>query len=296
MHFAEKCVKIYINMLENIEKNIQMVNFTYFTRYPSDIDAEDAERTHTHSFYELFIKLEGNCGYTVEDKRHELQSAELIIVPPGHRHRMEKNACNEQNPIVRGLLMQFDIPEEQREHPVFALLSAPRVIALNTIPEIVTLIHAVSHHGAIFSEDEFRLLEKTYVMQLLMLLYKLTFVTVNVDSRMNHITLHILAYIHQHLTEKLNVRSIAATLKFNESYIANIFKKDMHITIMQYIKRRRLELTQALLFGGERPMQAMYKSGFTDYPNFFKEFRKMYGMTPKEMWLNYRKEAPQGKL
>lgn len=47
-----------------------------------------------------------------------------------------------------------------------------------------------------------------------------------------------------------------------------VFKKDMGISVMKYIKQRRMILADSLLYGGEKPVQAIYKSGYTIIPIF----------------------------
>ena len=280
-------------MIEEIDEFIKVVDMQYSTEY--FLGAEDCTppTAHAHPFFELFIMLEGDVRYTVDDRAFDLKSTQLIIVPPSHEHSIEKNERHKAGALVRGLTFQFEIRKDKKLLPLFAMLNTPQTLQLNSIPEMITLIHTVSHHHTLFSKEEFFLLRKTYLIQLLLLLYKFSYVNLNIDKPLNHLTIHVLAYINQHLTEKINVKSIATTLKFTESYITKTFKKDMQLSIMQYIKERRLRLAESLIFGGEKPIQAMYKSGFSDYSNFFKEFTKIYGITPKQMWTKYRKEAPQ---
>ena len=273
---------------------ITIRGFQYTTDYQTQ-QGEDGENhvPHSHDCFELFIMLEGELFYNVKKRKYHLRPTELIVVPPKHSHLVTKEKEQTKNAVVRGMTFQFEI---QTELPLeFAFLTEVKKFRLNSIPEIITLIHTIVHHRSIFSQNEFQVLLKTYTAQFLMLLYKFSHVSIGEDKSLSHLTLHIIAFINQHLTEKINVKALASTLKFTESYMTKTFKKDMKLSIMQYIKQRRMLLAESLIFGGEKPIQAMYKSGFTDYSNFFKEFVKTYGITPKEMWLKYRKEAPQDK-
>lgn len=267
-------------------------DFKYTTDYLSEIDAsEESLNPHSHNYHELFIMLEGNIVYTVNDTKYNLRPTELFIVPPKQLHTVARE--NTENTIVRGMTIHIEfeksIPSE------FSFLNKITPIKLSNTPEIITWIHTIIHHQSVFSPTEFQALLKTYMAQFLMLLYKFFCVSLNNDQALNHLTLHIIAFIEQHLTERINVKTLESALNFNESYISKTFKQDMNLSIMQYIKQRRMLLAEALIYGGEKPIQAMYKSGFTDYSNFFKEFVKTYGVSPKQVWLKYRKEAPQGK-
>ena len=274
--------------------SIVIRGFQYATDYQTQIeDAGENLAPHSHDCYELFIMLEGEVFYTIKKRKYCLRPTELLIVPPNHRHLITREETQTQNAIVRGMTLQFELTETLPTE--FAFLNEVHKVRLSNTPEIITWIHTIAHHQSIFSPSEFQVLLKTYTAQFLMLLYKFSYISIHEDKALSHLTLHIIAFINQHLTEKINVKALASTLKFTESYMTKTFKKDMKLSIMQYIKQRRMLLAEALIFGGEKPIQAMYKSGFTDYSNFFKEFVKTYGVTPKEMWLKYRKEAPQDK-
>lgn len=278
-----------------IEDRIRVETFEYSITYTQPEPQEDeppAERARP--FYELFIMLEGAAVYTVEKKKYALSPTQCVLIPPFFPAK-PTFTLSAQNPAVRTLVVRFYAEGDLSDLPFGGLLQKPFARQLNAIPEIITLIHNISHHNSVFTREEFALLHKTYLLQFLMLLNKLSGENFDTEKTLNHLTLHVLSYINQHLTEKINVKTIAAILNFTEPYITRTFKADMGISIMQYIKQRRLELAHSLIYGGEKPIQAMYKSGFTDYSNFFKIFIVRFGQTPKELWLKYRKESPQGK-
>lgn len=267
--------------------------FTFYSFHPKK--PEDA-REHTHRHFEIFILLEGHCTYRAKGKEYVLHPTEAIIIPPHSGHRVVYDDFSENDPLLRGLFFRFVLEPGSEYAELYGFLNKIRTVILNASPEIITLIHTINHHEAIFTEEEFSLLKKAYTIQLLLLLFKFFSEYADIPpQRVDHTTLHVLAYINQHLIDKLSVEKIADLFSFTKSHISAVFKKDMGISVMQYIKQRRMVLADSLLYGGEKPIQAMYKSGYSDYSNFFKDFVACHGVTPKQQWLKYRKEAPHGK-
>ncbi len=282
-----------MEMLDNLLHVKALKYFTFYSFHPKP--PADA-REHMHMHYEIFILLEGHCTYEAEGKEYVLHPTEAIIIPPRHGHRVEYENFEREDPLLRGLFFRFTLDASKEHEKLYSYLSRVRAVRLNAYPEVITLIHVINHHNAVFSEEEFLQLQKSYTLQLLLLMFKFSVeCEVPAPQRLDHITLHVLAYINQHLLEKISVQKIADLFSFATSHIAAIFKKDMGVSVMQYIKRRRMALADSLLYGGEKPIQAMYKCGYSDYSNFFKDFVAFHGTTPKQQWLKYRKEAPHGK-
>ena len=68
----------------------------------------------------------------------------------------------------------------------------------------------------------------------------------------------------------------------NKDYLARLFKKHTHSTIGHYISMRRVNMAQILLADGLTVSQVQEKMGFSSYAYFFKFFKKITGMSPKE--------------
>ena len=56
----------------------------------------------------------------------------------------------------------------------------------------------------------------------------------------------------------------------------------MGTSVYRYVLLKRLQHARQLLLDGASPGEASRESGFADYPNFYRSFRAVYGLSPQE--------------
>lgn len=92
-----------------------------------------------------------------------------------------------------------------------------------------------------------------------------------------------LDYIYAHLQEPLTVKDIADAIQLNPCYLSTLFKKEMQISISEYIRKERIKAAENLLKYSE--FSATDISNylcFSSHSHFIKVFRQYTGYTPKE--------------
>ncbi len=92
----------------------------------------------------------------------------------------------------------------------------------------------------------------------------------------------ILAYINTDLKEDLSLKSFAAHLNVNASYLSTLFSKEMGISLSEYVNQKRVDHAKKLLSGSEIPIKLVAEEcGFQDTHYFCRVFKKYTGETPK---------------
>ena len=88
------------------------------------------------------------------------------------------------------------------------------------------------------------------------------------------------------LASDLNLKTIAKTLNVNPSYLSSLFKKEVGVTLTEYVTSKRIEHAVFLLNSTSMQIStiALY-CGITDVQYFSKIFKKQIGKSPSE----YRK-------
>ena len=61
------------------------------------------------------------------------------------------------------------------------------------------------------------------------------------------------------------------------------FKRDMNISVYQYILRKKLILARQRIHEGESATAAAMSCGFNDYSSFYKQYKKMFEMDGVEL-------------
>lgn len=90
------------------------------------------------------------------------------------------------------------------------------------------------------------------------------------------------------LTADLSLKSLAEQINVNASYLSSLFRKEVGITLTEYVNRYRVAYAQMLLLQTEMPIKAIaVKCGISDLNYFIRLFKRIGGVTPKV----YREKA-----
>lgn len=93
----------------------------------------------------------------------------------------------------------------------------------------------------------------------------------------------IARYIDAHYAEKVTLEDIAAALGYNKNYLCTTFKDETSMTIMDYLRRVRIERTCELIEMSDYTFsQICFMVGFHSIHHFNRIFKEIMGVTPSE--------------
>ena len=84
------------------------------------------------------------------------------------------------------------------------------------------------------------------------------------------------------VSEELSVEAVAKQLNVSASLLSHAFKKEMNISFYQYVLKKRLTLAFQKIKDGEPAVLVAERCGFHDYSNFYRQYKKAFGVTPSE--------------
>ena len=92
------------------------------------------------------------------------------------------------------------------------------------------------------------------------------------------------AYVEKNFSNAdLTVGDVAANVYLNPGYLRSLYKKEMGLTINNYITQLRMNRARELIEKGEVKLSEVASlSGFNDAGYFSKCFRRFYGLSPSE--------------
>lgn len=91
------------------------------------------------------------------------------------------------------------------------------------------------------------------------------------------------AYMKARFNENIALDDIAAAAFLSASYASRIFKKELNVSIMDYLLRLRMSEAKKLLWNSEYSIEEIAaKTGYADSSYFTKVFRKTEKMTPSQ--------------
>lgn len=93
----------------------------------------------------------------------------------------------------------------------------------------------------------------------------------------------VINYVHNYFNEDIRLESIAAIFHVSEPYLSKTFKQVSGQNLNEFITTVRIEEAKKILLEGRVNIQDITSLvGFTDSVYFYKVFKKVTGMTPKE--------------
>ena len=102
----------------------------------------------------------------------------------------------------------------------------------------------------------------------------------------NELVVKILNYIDDNLYKRITMDEISSIFYFNKDYLMRIFKKELDITIMDYINKRRIYNSLDLLKNSDDLIiKIALNSGYSSLEYYSETFTKILGVSP----LTYRK-------
>jgi len=92
----------------------------------------------------------------------------------------------------------------------------------------------------------------------------------------------VLEYIGLNYQRPLTLRTIARELSASSDYIGKLLKQDLGLSFSMYINGIRVEKAKSMIIEGDLSISDIAaRTGFGSEQNFFKQFKRHTGVTPK---------------
>lgn len=219
-----------------------------------------------HTFHEIIYFMEGDGEFISEDIHAKVPAGTLIIVPKKTYHQMMIHG----NPkdYCRCTLHFGDRQDCAEGMGIQKLVQADR----NTEYLFRQLIENRSGENAPAILDA--------VLTLLLCDLRQKESGLAAESPQNAIVQSAVKFINGNLYSRITVEEIARACMISPSSLSHIFKKEMGISLHRFIIRKRLINAYQKIAAGEPATLVAMDCGFNDYSGFYKQYKKMFGVSP----------------
>lgn len=255
--------------------------------YCKNVDRPENHFMHINQYCELYVFIEGDVNYIVEDMIFPLKKGDIVIITPYEVHKavLKKRGYYERFyfliPIDAFSYMTCDplkkILEQIKIHKnLISLSNVERKKAIDILYEMKKLAKKKS-------ENE-------------MLIYSLFLKFIDIINRnigasaddyiarntqqFPQILSDILRYIDENLTDIKTAEEISEHFHISSPYLSTLFKSYTDIGIKKYIQLRKISYAKSLLDSGRNVTEACFESGFNSCSYFIKTFKEHIGATP----------------
>lgn len=231
--------------------------------------------SHAHAVCEVYINLSGDVAFSVENRIYSVSRGSVILTMPYEFHHCiyRSNAPHSHywitfTPVREAEFLQIFFCREKGTRNRIDLDEG----ALGDLCQI--LDDLIAHPGSGLQRQ----------IQILRFFQILTQgVVAQPEAMLENLPRDVtdaLSFMDRHLTEELDVATIAEACHVSVNTLERHFQERLGISPFAMLRKKRLFASMLHLQNGCSVTEAAMLSGFSDYSNYIQLFRKQFGMTP----------------
>ena len=240
----------------------------------------DAEQfvVHSHDVWEIIYLRSGNISGVIGAKTYKLHKNSLIIFRPYTPHCITVNGTADYE--------RYDIIFDDKALAKNICKKIPNnleVIDFNANRYVADVFSKLDYYYENLAPEAYKVVLVNAVEEIILNLSIASDENYNGGlTELNPVVRRALDYIERNYTRTMNVADICEELFITKSHLHHLFVEHLGVSPKRYINTRRLTRAQKLIRMGERPNEVYSACGFADYATFFRNYKTLFGHTPKE--------------
>jgi len=245
---------------------------------PPHITAADDYRCGDSFLATVFLKGRGVCF--VDGESYIIEAGDMVLIGPECMRSFRVEQTGEHERLSVYLSADAFLPLLEYDLQLDKMFYAGGVHRLSDHPRIWEQVLFIRDTAA--ACDAARQAEvHLAVLQLLVRLSDVTKRTTAAEPPCGSLQVReICRYIADNLGEKLDHASIKAALSVSRYQLTQIFPRYTGMTLTEYILQKRILRATELVRQGFSLTEAAAEVGFSTYSHFYKEFRRIRGVSP----------------
>lgn len=258
-----------------------------------------AMEIHHHNFYELLYIAEGEFACLIDNTTYFLKKGDFFLIDRNKMHHYQYVEKKHENTkrillwITKAFLDELSGSETDLT-ACFSMEGAPAY-------------HFPSHHEDKLADYLFQimfgvsstegmdaqqmLIEKSYLTLFFVYLNRLCarqrFRISEEETSINEAMKKVFDYIDSHIAEPVTMEELTELTGMNRYQLMRTFRNATGMTAHDFIIKKRLVRACEEIWKG-CPISDVYRNcGFSDYSSFFRNFKKVYDMSPREFKMRF---------
>ena len=238
---------------------------------------------HTHNEYEIYMFIEGNSNFIVENKIYELEPGDIIITRKNEMHRVHhKEECEYKSLVIMVAPAYFKKYgcEEYEKAFTNSFLDKENKISVD-MAEKTGILDAVSRlrkYSEACTKPDAPVIIST-ITEILYLINEIS--NFKPSAIVPTLIKKIMNYISLNIENDISLDDLADEFFVSKYHLCFKFKKFTGLTIGEYITQKRLALADNYIKNGETLSSAASKAGFSSYSAFYKAYKKNHNSSPR---------------
>ena len=247
---------------------------------------------HTHSFYEIiYVSEVSDIQYILGNDCYSLKKGDILMIAPGVQHKPifpEKMS----GPYTRYTIwMESEFIEQaaasfpEIRYAIDRCSENKRWILRNINGHFDYLNTRLEYIWNEWTEQRYAC-SPAAAYSLLSTLASISRTCHDHDTQSaraaNDLSSRVYMYIGNHLADDLTLKAVAEAFHVSPSSLSHQFQKKMGVSFHRCVIERRLLEAKTLIIDGLPMSEVQTSCGFTDYPGFYRMFKKEYGISPRD--------------
>ena len=238
---------------------------------------------HVHDDYEIFLFLEGDAKYVVEENTYTLEPGDIIIIRKNLLHRIYHNSETTYKRIVINIRPEFFTENgcgEYEQEFINPPKNSSDKIDADTVRSsgIFDAIMRLEKYSGNFEELSLPVVRATLVEILYLINSISTYSQADeTDSRLKD----IIKYLNTAFVGEISLDELEKRFYISKYHLCRIFNQATGLTVHKYITDKRLTYAVDLMKNGDSVAYASEKAGFSNYSSFYRAYVKKFGCGPR---------------
>ena len=267
--------------MKNAKHSLTLTQFNNFELnyyFHDELDVYDKKvfPHHIHDRLEMYVLLDGDVSFSVESSVYKMSAGDAVIIKPNEIH----NCILESNSVHKHMCLWFDSSNEflfgdflNHEFGSNNLVSPPKE-SKKRVFEIYDLLKIATQEN-----DNHKIMYLT--LELIDIFRK------NITNTSPHKNIpiglkNILIDIDNNFKSINSLNYFTDKYFISQSTLNRLFKEYLRTSPKYYLETKKLAHSRRLLKNGASVLYACMESGFTDYSNYIRLFKKRFSITPKQ--------------
>ena len=228
---------------------------------------------HSHDEYEIYLFLEGDSSYVIEENRYNLSPGDVILIRKNEMHRVYHNSVTRYHRFV---LMVSPLFFHEYQCTEYEAAFKENSNYSNKIDS--DIVHSSGLYDAILRmkkySDNFTNqntpIVKSTVVEILYIINKISSFA-SADTTNEQIK-EIIVYINNNYQKNITLEMLEEKFYISRGHLCRLFKQSTGLTVQKYIRRKRITLVRSLVHEGKKLNEAAIIAGFNDYSSFYRAY------------------------
>ena len=246
-------------------------------------DISDEYVLHTHPDYEAYFFISGNVSYLVEGIEYQPEPYSLILIGANAAHGFRVNSALPYERYSFHFLPEL-LSGKNREMLLSPFHQGPFYFSRLNGFQLESYFESIISCCDMDSELKSIALPARMESLLSQILFIQKQTRELPEKRLprGHSAQNLLTYIHDHIQEPLSLEELSALFFIGKNQLNRSFRALTGTTITHYINQTRVSIARQYILEGQSPSVAAQRSGFQDYSNFYRAYKRIHGFAPTE--------------